>query len=370
MDGVRRTEADERPKSRRMDLQRISKSLSLNPSRRKICPAAMEATRVALAARAEYSRRRPQTSLEKAAFLIVTRDGDERLDELEMAVIHDKSTTNQTTTVHRSKSPRREPPERTNDSHPQRNSISDGTRKQLSDQDQRQRRRFSSADGDSHHHNSDGRRRHHHHRRCRGSHSVLSSSHPLSDPSSSASVTTLTTGADDAATDDVTLADDNDDDGGKIQDNNSSVKLETAKVPPASERKRPRKSGEPRRLSSDRWPQIEGGWPRVSSRVVGLSSSSSRASVLRFAAASVVMLTGTCAFVASYVVGRRETWTLVGSAITSISCLLLVIGVCCHLANTRDRSIGSPGSVEIRVVDQEQLAKIVRMGLRVEDVTI
>jgi len=93
-------------------------------------------------------------------------------------------------------------------------------------------------------------------------------------------------------------------------------------------------------------------------------------SVIKFAVAGVVMLAGTCAFVLSYIFGRGETWTLVGSSVMGVGSLLLVLGVCWYLSSTTADGGEGAGRVEIRVVDQIQLAKLIKKGACVQTVTV
>lgn len=349
----------------------IGRSMSLHPSgRRRICPATMEATRLALAARAEYSRARVCKPLEKAAFLIVTKDGGERLDELEMAVInldHRKQQARSKSSRSEAQKSTRETKDLTHDDQQRNAGGSDSTDNQ---QMKSSRIRWKSTRVDDLGSSRSSGRRH-----CHLSTSMSTEAEPYSLPGSppdhrlSTEKVPSPEKRTEVISEDIALRD---------ISSSSSVHLKRAPTASIAWQETPALSSEDVTTAEGRRPEAERGlWDESATPIIGASSS--KASVLRLAAAGAIMLTGSCAFVGSYVVGRRESWKVLGSTIMSLSCLLLVIGVCCYLANTQphsNRSNTGPGGcnggspVEIRVVDERQLAKFMKMGVHVETLTV
>lgn len=384
----------DRSKPRRMNMRgMMGRSMSLHPPsgrRRRISPATMEATRIALAARAEYSREaRDCKPLEKVAFLIVTKDGVEKLDELEMALFSidhnrkqqigsDSSRTNEQRSATKTQEDSTH-----DDDDLQRAAVgkhSDGVQS-VNQQVKSPRIRLKSLRGDNLGSSpstrcSEGRKGH--------------QSMPLSteaDPSSllgsspndrlSTEKISLTKERTEVRAEAIALRD---------IFSSSSNRWQRAPRPLVAWQETPSEDEDVTSPGGSRRSEQHRGLRNESSAsIVRTASSSSRVYyVLRLAAAGAIMLTGSCAFIGSYVIGRREGWAVLGSTVMGLGCLLLVIGVCCYLANTHNRShtggaVGGRGGggggrsaegVEIRVVDQRQLDKFMKMGVHVETLTI
>lgn len=93
--------------------------------------------------------------------------------------------------------------------------------------------------------------------------------------------------------------------------------------------------------------------------------------MVKFVIVGVVMLAGTCAFFLSWILGRGEAWSLVGSTVMGVGALVVVLGVCWYLSITpTDGGEGGAGRVEVRVVDQAQLATLIEKGVSVQTVTM
>lgn len=301
---------------------------------RRLSPATMEAARLALAARAEYSKRRSSRCLEKAAFYIVTKDDEEKLDDLEMAVLLNKSRRESsgmrpgTPGSHRSvgtdsiggaaggwREPKRSPSATA--------SISSGS-----------------------HNNSPKRTPGQGHPHGQGHAHKLR----LSSFSSDAATPTV------PASPMLRIFQ-----GGGRKTSRVSADNDSC----AADHQDPYEPGRQSR-ASEGCSALSGADPEGG----GVKRTSGKTSVVKLVVAGVFMLSGTCAFIAAYVLARGETWTIVGSSVMGIGSLLVLFGICWYLASTQDR-IGDGGDpVEIKMVDQSQLARLIKKGACVETVTV
>ena len=94
------------------------------------------------------------------------------------------------------------------------------------------------------------------------------------------------------------------------------------------------------------------------------SANSKPVSPLSLVVAGLVMLTGTCAFLVSFALGRQGSWTLAASVVMGVGAVLVFSGLCWYLAHTSapasnsksrmfgrgDRETAGTADVEIKVI--------------------
>lgn len=94
------------------------------------------------------------------------------------------------------------------------------------------------------------------------------------------------------------------------------------------------------------------------------SANSKPVSPLSLVVAGLVMLTGTCAFLVSFALGRQGSWTLAASVVMGVGAVLVFSGLCWYLAHTSapagnsksrmfgrgDRQTAGMADVEIKVI--------------------
>lgn len=104
------------------------------------------------------------------------------------------------------------------------------------------------------------------------------------------------------------------------------------------------------------------------------SANSKPVSPVSLAIAGVVMLSGTCAFIVSFALGKHGNWTLAASVIMGMGAIAVFSGLCWYLAHTsappapvKDRNSNGSG-VEIKVVDRKQMDNLIKKGVCVESV--
>jgi len=104
-----------------------------------------------------------------------------------------------------------------------------------------------------------------------------------------------------------------------------------------------------------------------------LTSSQPTRSPIKFCMAGIAMLAGTSAFLLSYVLGGSR-WTIVGSTAMGVGSLVFVVAICWYLANTPgdqdDERRRCESAVQIHVVDEQHLARLIKQGACVKDVGI
>jgi len=104
-----------------------------------------------------------------------------------------------------------------------------------------------------------------------------------------------------------------------------------------------------------------------------LTSSQPTRSPVKFAVAGVAMLAGTSAFLLTYVFGGSR-WTIIGSTIMGIGSLMFVMAICWYLANTPgdqdDERRRCESAVQIHVVDERHLARLIKQGACVKNVGV
>lgn len=104
-----------------------------------------------------------------------------------------------------------------------------------------------------------------------------------------------------------------------------------------------------------------------------LTASQPTRSPVKFAVAGVAMLAGTSMFLLSYVLGGSR-WTLVGSTVMGVGSLVFVMAICWYLANTPgdqdDERRRCESAVQIHVVDEHQLARLIKQGACVKNVGV
>jgi len=300
---------------------------------RRLSPATLEATRLALAARADYSKRRSSRCLEKATFYIVTKDDEEKLDDLEMAVLINNSSRRESSGVRPG----------TPGSHRSVGADSTGGAVGVWREPKRSPSATASISSGSHTNSP---------KRTPGQGHVHGHGHAqklrLSSFSSDAATPTV------PASPMLRIFQG----GGRKTSRVSADNDSFLDIPD------PYEPGRQSRTS-------EGGSALITDPDGGVKrTSGGKTSVLKLAAAGVFMLSGTCAFIAAYVLARGETWTIVGSSVMGIGSLLVLVGICWYLASTQDR-VGDGGDpVEIKMVDQSQLARLIKKGACVETVTV
>ena len=95
--------------------------------------------------------------------------------------------------------------------------------------------------------------------------------------------------------------------------------------------------------------------------------------MVKFAVAGVAMLAGTSALLLSFVLGGSR-WTLVGSTVMGVGSLVFVMAICWYLANTPgdqdDERRRCESAVQIHVVDERHLAKLIKQGACVKNVGV
>ena len=104
-----------------------------------------------------------------------------------------------------------------------------------------------------------------------------------------------------------------------------------------------------------------------------LTTSQPTRSPVKFAVAGVAMLAGTSAFLLTYVFGGSR-WTLIGSTVMGIGSLMFVLAICWYLANTPgdqdDERRRCESAVQIHVVDERHLARLIKQGACVKNVGV
>lgn len=85
------------------------------------------------------------------------------------------------------------------------------------------------------------------------------------------------------------------------------------------------------------------------------------------------MLAGTSALLLTFVFGGLR-WTLVGSTVMGVGSLVFVMAICWYLANTPgdqdDERRRCESAVQIHVVDERYLAKLIKQGACVKNVGV
>ncbi|ESO08868.1 hypothetical protein HELRODRAFT_168786 [Helobdella robusta] len=110
------------------------------------------------------------------------------------------------------------------------------------------------------------------------------------------------------------------------------------------------------------------------------SANSKPVSPLSLVIAGLVMLSGTCAFLVSFALGRNGPWTLAASVVMGFGAIAVFSGLCWYLAHTSApatdqskirlfTSAGHPCGVEIKVVDRRQLDDLIKKGACVETIS-
>ena len=87
---------------------------------------------------------------------------------------------------------------------------------------------------------------------------------------------------------------------------------------------------------------------------------------LEMAVAGCTVLLGTGALLVAFMWGGDTSWTIVGSTCMSLGALFLVLGICWYLSKTRESE--QEERLEIRVVDANQMARLIKQGLSVKPV--
>jgi len=104
-----------------------------------------------------------------------------------------------------------------------------------------------------------------------------------------------------------------------------------------------------------------------------LTASQPTRSPVKFAVAGVAMLAGTSALLLSYALGGSR-WTLVGSTLMGLGSLVFVMAICWYLANTpgdqEDERRRCESAVQIHVVDERHLARLIKQGACVKNVGV
>ena len=101
------------------------------------------------------------------------------------------------------------------------------------------------------------------------------------------------------------------------------------------------------------------------------SANSKPVSPVSLAIAGVVMLSGTCAFVVSFALGKQGNWTLAASVIMGLGAVAVFCGLCWYLAHTSAPSAqknNNSNGLEIKVVDRKQLENLMKKGVCFESV--
>ena len=319
-------------------------------SGKRLSPATVEAARLALAARAEYSKRRSSKSLEKAAFFIVTKEGEEpcRLDDLELAVLlhkssKEKSSRPSTPAAGSGKSiPTGLDDQNDTDARSTTSITPVGTPATPVSIASRSPKRKSGGSSGSGHTRSSSRR----------NKRISSMS---SDASNDQQLLHMET---------ETLAPRN----GERRRSQFSHRIGSVEIEEQSPFERELNGtgngaspGAPNEATNEE-----------SELILKQALTSKPASFVSLAIVGVIMLSGTCAFLLSYALGRGESWSLIGSSVMGVGCLFLLFGVCWYLANTtRERTRNLEGNnVEIRMIDSDQLARIIRKGTCVKTFTV